>query len=374
MAGLAGKGLILLFICLAYDFDDLAVGLVEVRILTVNGSPCVQTVQRLGNADEGVVRSLHVVPFFELDGVLLVHECRVLEQFVPVVLDIIFLLDERDGVLEHLGGIGMSARLIMYHSKSYREVGHTDAAALEHGGGLRGVAGHIGGEHRLADDGERVIHRNAGLSGAAGADVGGKAEGLGDVNVVRLDVLVNVADDELRKRLQRNGDEVLEARHEQRGQNLVHGNHSVGQGTAAQTSVVCENKSDLLCQAPYDGVHIQMRYLELIAAVAFEQAVDEHESSEVGAHPAVFPEALEAGNGCGGDHLSHGHQVLQPCGIVDHGVLDAAPFTILGNAGLVIVTAPLAALAVLGLPYRVEAFKLFVDRGYNFIKHYYLPP
>lgn len=202
----------------------------------------------------------------------------------------------------------------------------------------------------------------------------GKAEGLGNVDVVGLNVLVNIADDELRQRLQRERNELLEAHHEQRGQNLVHGNDAVGILAAAETTVIAQAEGDLLGQAADDGVHALVRGDELIAAEALEQAVDEHEGAKVGAHPAVLPEALEAGDRSGCDHHRHGSEVLQPCAVVDHGILNAAPFTPFCNAGLVIITGSLAADAVFSLPYGVKAFKLFIYCCYNFIEHHYLPP
>lgn len=144
------------------------------------------------------IRGLEVVPFFELNGVLLVHKPGVLEQLVPVILDAVFLLDEGNGVLEHLRGIGVRARLVVDHRERYGEVRQRHAAALDHGGTLGGVARHVRREERLADDGERIVDSDAGLRGAARAHVRSQTEGLGHVDIVRLDVLVHVADDELR--------------------------------------------------------------------------------------------------------------------------------------------------------------------------------
>ena len=372
MTGLAAERLVLLFVGLTHDLDDLAVDLVEVRILTVDGRPCVQTVQSLRDTGERGVSGLEEVPLLKLDGVLLVHELGVLEQLVPVVLDVVFLLDEGDSVLEYLGGVGMCARLVVDHGESYGEVRQIYTAALEHGGTLGGVAGHIRGKEGLAEDGECVVNGNAGLSRAAGADVGRQTVGLGDVYVVGVKMLVNVADDELRQSLERDGDKILEALHKQRRKNLVHRNHEVAQRAAAETLIVCEDESNLTGQAANYGVHIQVSYLQLVAAEALEQTVDEHEGAEVGAHPAVFPEALEAGDGSGGDHLCHGEEVIQPCDVVDHGVLHAAPLTPFRNAGLVVVTAALAAYAVLGLPDGVEALKLFINRSNYFVSNLHL--
>ena len=187
-------------------------------------------------------------------------------------------------------------------------------------------------------------------------------------------MLVNIADDELGQGLQRNGNELLEALHKQRRQDLIHGNHDIGQRAAAKASVVCENESDLLGQAADDSVHVLVGDLQLVATVALEQAVDEHESTEVRAHPAVFPEAFEAGNGGGGDHLHHEHNVLEPCRIVHEGVLNATPLTVLCNAGLVIVSVTLTADAVSCAPNGVKAFKFLIYRSNYFIKHHYLPP
>ena len=119
-------------------------------------------------------------------------------------------------------------------------------------------------------------------------------------------------------------------------------------------------------------MHVHVSYLQLVAAVALEQTVDEHEGAEVGTHPAVFPEALETGNRSGGNHLCHGEEVIQPCDVVDHGVLHAAPLTPFRNAGLVVVTAALAAYAVLGLPDGVEALKLFINRSNYFVSNLHL--
>ena len=187
-------------------------------------------------------------------------------------------------------------------------------------------------------------------------------------------MLVNVADDELGQGLERERDEILEAHHEQRGQDLVHGNDAVGILAAAETAVVGQDEGDLLGQAADDGVHALMCGDELVAAEALEQAVDEHECAEIGAHPAVLPKALEAGQRSGGDHHGHGDEVVHPRLVVNEGILDAAPLTPFGNAGLVVVAVSLAAHAVLGLPDGIEAFKLFINSCYNFIEHHYLPP
>ena len=363
----AAEGLVLLFICLAHDLDDLAVDLVEVRIGAVDGSPGVQAVERLGNAAEGGVGGLEVIPLLKLDGVLLVHELCVLEQLVPVVLYAIFLLNESDGILKDLSGIGVCARLVVDHGQRYGEVRQVHAAALDHRGALGGVAGHVGSDEGLADYREGVVYRNAGLSRAAGADVSRQTEGFGNVDIIRLYMLVNIADDELRQRLEREGDKTLEAGHEQRRQNLVKGNEVIAARAAAETLVVCEHERDALCQALDDGVHIRMGGAQLIAAEALEQTVDKHKGAEVRAHPTVLPEALEAGNRSGGDHLHHAQQVIEPLGVIIKGVLHAAPFAPFGDAGLVIVAGALTAGAMLGLPEGIEAFKLFINSGYKLI-------
>ena len=167
VTGLAAERLLLLFIRLAHDLDDLTVNLVEVRIGAVYGCPCIQAIERLGNAAQSRIRGLEVVPLFKLDGVLLVHELCVLKEIIPVVLDAVLFFHESDGVLEHLGGIRMCARLVVDHGQGYGEVRHAYAAALEHGGSLGCVAGHVGRDHRLTDEGECVVERNAGLGRAA---------------------------------------------------------------------------------------------------------------------------------------------------------------------------------------------------------------
>ena len=268
----------------------------------------------------------------------------------------------------------MCARLVVDHGQGYGEVRHAYAAALEHGGRLGCVARHVGRDHCLTDEGECVVECNTGLGRAARADVGRKSEGLGNVDVIRLDVLVNVADDELGQSLEGERNELFEAHHEQRRQNLVHGNDAVGILAASETTVVGQTERNLLGQAADDSVHALVCRGQLVAAEAFKQAVNKHECAEVRAHPAILPKALKAGDRSGCDHHCHGSEVLQPCAVVDHGVLNAAPLTPFCNAGLVVVTVSLAAYAVLGLPYGIKAFKLFINSCYYFIEHHYLPP
>ncbi|CDB44350.1 unknown [Firmicutes bacterium CAG:240] len=187
-------------------------------------------------------------------------------------------------------------------------------------------------------------------------------------------MLINVANYEFRKRLKRNWDKLLKAHHEQRWHNLIHRNDTVGILAAAEASVIGHNQRNFFGQAANDSVHALVRRDQLVAAEAFKQAVNEHECAEVRAHPAILPEALEAGDRSGCDHHCHGSEVFQPCAVVDHGVLNAAPLTPFCNAGLVVVTVSLAAYAVLGLPYGIKAFKLFINSCYYFIEHHYLPP
>ena len=361
VAGLALEGLILLLIGLAHQLDDLPVGFGEIVLLAVDGGPGVQAVQGFSNPRQGGVGSLEDVPLLQLDQVLLVHMLGPLEQGVPVVLHAVLLLNEGDGVFQLPSGIGVGAGLVVDHGHGHRLVGQLDAAALEHGGGLRGVAGHIGGQEGLAENGESVVDGNAGLRRAAGADVRRQAVGLGHIDIIRLDMLVDIADDEFRQGLQRDGNQILEARHEQRGQHLIHGHHPVGEGAAAKAPVVGQHQSDLLGQALHDGVHIHVGDAQLIAPVALEQPVDEHEGAKVGAHPAVLPEALQAGDGGGAHHHRHAAQILQPLAVVIEGVLHAAPFPVFGNAGLVVIAGAEAAHTVFRLPQGVKALQLFVD-------------
>ncbi len=121
------------------------------------------------------------------------------------------LLHKVDGVEDGLAGVGQRLGIVVLHGEGHGKIGLADAAALEHGGRLRRVAGHIGREHDLADEGERVVDGDAGLRRAAGADVRRQTEGLRHVDVIRLDVLIHVADDKLRQRLQREGVQPLEA-------------------------------------------------------------------------------------------------------------------------------------------------------------------
>ena len=189
-------------------------------------------------------------------------------------------------------------------------------------------------------------------------------------------MLVDVADDELRQGLHRHGGQALEALEEEGRDGLVEGDALVAVRPAAETLVVCEDEGDLLGEVLDDAVHVHVRDAQLRAAVALKEPVDEHEGAEVGAHPAVLPEALEDGEGGGGDHARHGGEVLEPRGVIVEGVLHAAPLAPFGDAGLVVVAAALAADAVLGLPQGVEALKLFVDGVYELIGklHRYFPP
>ena len=373
VAGLAAERLVLLLVAAAHDLDDLAVRLREVVLLAVDAGPGVEAVQRLSNAAQGGIRGLEDVPFFELYRVLLVHVPGALEEGVPVVLLAVFLLDEGDGVLQHLGAVGVRARLVVYHRHGDGEVGQAYAAALEHTRRLAGVAGHVRREHGLADEREVVLKGDARLSRAAGADVRREAEALGDVYIVRLQVLVNVADDELGQGLQRDGDEVREAGHEEGRHDLVHRDQPVGQRAAAEPAVIGEDQSYLLRQALDYGVHVEMSDLQLGAAEALEEPVYEAEGAEVGAHPAVLPHALEHRQGCAGDHEAHALEVVQPGEVVHHGVVYAAPLAVFGDAGLVIEAAAQAAGAVLRLPLGVEFLQFLVHKGCDRVFHLLLP-
>ncbi len=372
----AAEGAVLLLIGPAHDLDDLAVDLVEVGLLPVHALPLVEPVEALGNAAERRVGRLEEIPFLELDGVLLVHEPGVFEELVPVVLHAVVLLDEGHGVLECLAGVGQSLGIVVLHGERNGEVRLADAAALEHGGGLRGVAGHVGREHDLADQRKRVVDGDAGLRRAAGADVRRQTVGLSHVDVIGLDVLVDVADDELRQGLQREGIEALEALEEERGDGLVMGNDVVGVLAAAETGVVLEAEGDLLGEGLHDGVHVHVRDAQLRPAVALKETVDEHEGAQVGAHPAIFPEALENGQRRGGHHLHHGEDVVEPGGVIVERVFHAAPLAPFGDAGLVVIAAAQAALAVLGLPQGIKALQRLVDRREELVGqfHAFFPP
>ena len=267
----------------------------------------------------------------------------------------------------------MRARLVVDHGHGDGEVRQAYAAALEHARRLAGVAGHVRGEHRLADQREVVVKRDARLGRAAGAHVRREAEALRHVYVVRLQVLVDVADDELRQGLQRDGDQVREARHEEGRHDLVHRDDLVGQRAAAEPAVVREHQGYLLRQALHDGVHVEVGYLQLGAAEALEQAVDEGEGAQIRAHPAVFPHALEHRQRGARDHDAHALEVVEPGDVVGKRVVHAAPLAVFGDAGLVVIAAAQAARAVLRLPLGVEFLQLLVyERGYR-IFHRLLP-
>ena len=153
----------------------------------------------------------------------------------------------------------------------------------------------------------------------------------------------------------------MEACHEQGRQHLVHGHDPVGQRAAAEAPVVGQHQGDLLGKAHHDAVHVHMGDAQLLATEALEEAVDKGEGAQIGAHPAVFPEALQAGDGSGGHHLAHGQQVIQPRAVVHQRVLHTAPLAVAGDAGLVLIAAAEAAGAVAGLPLGVEPLQLLVD-------------
>ena len=263
----------------------------------------------------------------------------------------------------------MRAGLVVYHGERHGEVREVNAAALEHARSLAGVAGHVGGEEGLAYEREVVVEGDARLRRAAGADVGGEAEALGHVDVEGLELLVDVADDELGQGLERYRDEVREAGHEERREHLVHGHHPVRKRAAAETAVVREDEGYLLRQALHYGVHMQVGNLQRGAAVALEEAVDEGEGAEVGAHPAVLPHALEDGQRGARDHEAHALEVVEPGEIVGEGVVHTAPLAVFRYAGLVMVAAAQAALAVLGLPQGVELLQLLINESGDGVFH-----
>ena len=174
-------------------------------------------------------------------------------------------------------------------------------------------------------------------------------------------MLVYVADDELRQCLQREGIQPLEALQEERCDRLVMRDNVHRVRTAAEARVVLQRKCDSLGQTLYNRVHIHMCDLQLRSAVAFKKPIDEHEGSQIGAHPAVFPEPLQNRHGRRGHHLHHAEDIVEPGTVVHHGVLYTAPFTPLGHAGLVIIAVALSACALLRLLQRIEALQRFVQ-------------
>ena len=374
----AAEGDVFFLVRPAHYVDDLAVVAVEIRFAAVGGRPRVQAVERFGDAGERGVVGLEVFPLLKLYGVLLVHVRSVFEQLVPVVLHAVFLFYKRDGVFEHLRGVGMRAGLVVNHGEGDGEIRHGVAAALEHGGRLGGVAGHVRRNERPAEQRERVVDRDARLRGAARADIRGQAVGLCDVDIIRLYMLVNIADDKLRQRLQGDGVQALEASEKQRGEYLVMGYDVVGLPASAETAVICQHEGDFLGQALHDGVHVHVRYAQLRPAVALEESVDEHERAEVGAHPAVLPEALHDVDRGGRDHGAHGDEIVEPLRIIVESVLYAAPFAVFRDAGFVNIATSQAARAVLRLPQRIKALQLLVDFLNRFVNelqfHFPAPP
>ena len=227
------------------------------------------------------MRGLEDVPLLKLYLVLLVHLPGAGKERVPVVDFAVLVLYELDGVSQNLSRIRVRARLVVYHRKRHGEVRQAYAAALEHARGLTGVAGHIRGEQGLADNREVVVERDARLGRAARTHVGRKSEGLGHVYVEGLQLLVYVADDELRQSLQRYRYEIREAAHEERRQYFVHRHHAVRERPAAEAFVIGEDKGYLLRQALHYGVHVHVRYAQFRAAKAFEEAVYEGEGAQV---------------------------------------------------------------------------------------------
>ena len=174
-------------------------------------------------------------------------------------------------------------------------------------------------------------------------------------------MLVDVADDKLRQRLDRDGNEVFEAGHKQRRQHLVHGYNAVRQLAAAQPLVVGQHQRDLPGQAVDDAVHIHVGDLQLLIPEALKQSVDKRKRAQIGAHPPVLPEALQNGDGRGDHHFAHGQQVIEPRGVVHERVLHATPFPIAGDAGLVLIAAAQTALSVGRLPLGVKPLQLLIE-------------
>ena len=94
-------------------------------------------------------------------------------------------------------------------------------------------------------------------------------------------MLVNVTDDELRQRLQREGIETLEALQEERCDRLVMRDDVHRVRPAAEASIVFQRKGDSLGQALHNRVHVHMRNLQFRAAIALEQAINEHKGSQI---------------------------------------------------------------------------------------------
>ena len=179
----AAEGLVPPLVGVQHDLQHLAVVVGELILLSVHRCPAIQPVQTLGNAAQGGIGCLEQLPLLQLDAVLLVHMLRPGEQRVPVVLFAVLLLDKGNGVLQHLRGVGVRPRLVVDHGHGHRKIRQAEPPPLEHGGGFTGVAGHIGGQHRFAHDGEIVVDGHARLRRAAGADVRRQAEGLRHVDM-----------------------------------------------------------------------------------------------------------------------------------------------------------------------------------------------
>ena len=94
-------------------------------------------------------------------------------------------------------------------------------------------------------------------------------------------MLVNVADDELRQRLQRERIEALEALQEERCDCLIMRDNVHRIRTAAEAGVVLQRKRDSFGQALHNRVHVHMRNLQFRAAIALEQAINEHKGSQI---------------------------------------------------------------------------------------------
>ena len=284
---------------------------------------------------------------------------------IHIPFDTVYILDELDGVHHLVERIIVSLGRVVLHGVHEGMIGQThvlETASLEHGGGLGCVTRGVGGDGCLADDGEGVIQSNTGLCRAAGAYVSGKTKGLGYVNVERLHVLVDIADNELRQSLQGDGFQSGEATDEQMRQSFIDTDDVVGVLAAADTTVIADDIGHHIGDAVYDGVGVHAGDFQLISAIAFKQTIQECEGCQVGTHPAVLPECFEEVGGGFGHHQTHHAQVLQPAYICLHGVFDTAPLTILCDTGLVVVTGTLTADTVFSHPDRIELLQFVINK------------
>ena len=283
VARLALEWLIFLLHAVIHNLDDFAVNFVEILVMAVDQRPLHQFVERFADSAERRIRSGKDIPFFHFDPVLLIHELCLFKERIPVILDAVDLFNFRYCLFELIRRILMAVFGVVLHGEDKwigLNIGSRKAAALEHGCGFAGVAGLVGGELQLAENGEGIVNCDAGLRGAPGADIGRQAVRFRHIDIVWFNELVDIADDEFRKRLHGLAVKRRETSHKQRWDCLIQSDDMVGFRAAAQPLIVFQNEADFISQSVDNGVAMDTGNFKLRAAVALKQAVHKGEGSQ----------------------------------------------------------------------------------------------